>query len=457
MKAKPILYLFISQILFLLSQANAQQNPHWIDSTLSHNELNAIAVGDLDGDGDVDVVSGHDKDIYWHENDGNGHFLPRQEITKQAEYFFVTSIEVADLNSDGKPDIVFSSISYPVAWIENLGVGDFSGINSLLDDKYSGRKIQISDIDNDGKKDIISKPYFIFRNQGNGNFAAPEKVKMPTVDYLYGLYVADFNGDNYDDFAHWAAVDTIVIHINDGNGNFKNYQNVPISDDRFNLAADINHDGIDDFVVYDNKNHKLTWKENTGLPGLGQESLISSPAYHVDDISFCDMDGDGIKDLLLPFNTIGYSPNMGWNVRVGWLKNNGKGDFDRPVFLGDRIHRRTPEEIYAADMDSDGDLDAVVSLASSHFYDGIAWYENQLAENKKLNVFPNPTDGQLTISTVDKMKMIEVFDAYGQELQRLSNIEGKRQILNLTFYATGVYIIKVYAGQDEYSTKVIRR
>lgn len=455
MKIRFSRFLFILFILTLSSQIYAQQDPHWVDSTLTHNALNAIAVGDLDGDGDVDVVSGHDKDIYWHENDGNGHFYPRQEITKQADYFFVTSIEVADLNSDGKPDIVFSSISYPVAWIENFGNGHFSGINSLLDDKYSGRKIQISDIDHDGKKDIISKPYFIFRNQGNGNFAAPEKVKIPTVDFRYGLYIADFNGDNYDDFLYWIT-DTLVIHINDGNGNFMNYQKIAMSY-WFRIATDINQDGINDFVIYDYSNHKLIWKENTGTPGLGQESIIFSPAYHVDCISVCDMDGDGKKDLLLPVNPIGYPPNMGWNVRVGWLKNNGKGDFDQPVFLGDRIHRRTPEEIYPADMDSDGDLDAVVSLPSSHFYDGIAWYENQLAENNELNVFPNPTDGHVTVSTVDEMKKIKVFDVYGQELQRFSNIEGKRQTLNLTFYATGVYIIKVYTGQDELVAKVIRR
>ena len=99
----------------------------------------------------------------------------------------------------------------------------------------------------------------------------------------------------------------------------------------------------------------------------------------------------------------------------------------------------------------------MVSLASSHFYDGIVWYENQLSENKKLNVFPNPTADRVTISTFDEMKMIKVFDAYGQELQRLSNVEGKHQTLNLSFYATGVYIIKVYAGHDELSAKVVRR
>ncbi|MFO8087304.1 MAG: FG-GAP-like repeat-containing protein [Bacteroidales bacterium] len=466
MKAKLILFLFVCQILFVLSQANAQQNPHWIDSTLTHNELNAIAVGDLDGDGDVDVVSGHDNGVYWHENDGNGHFSPRQKITKQAEYSYVTAIEVADLNSDGKPDIVFSSIRYPVAWIKNFGDGHFSGINSLLDGELKGMQILISDIDNDNHKDIIASinrkewPFYkgiiTLRNQGDGNFDNPVQLKMPTEYYFYSLHVADFNGDNYDDI-EYLYDGKMVIHINDGNGIFKNYQKIPISDVRFNLAADINHDGIDDFVFYDYKNHTLSWNENTGLPGLGPENLISSPAYHVDDISFCDMDGDGIKDLLLPFNTIGYSPNMGWNVRVGWLKNDGKGNFDRPVFLGDRIHRRTPEEIYAADMDSDGDLDAVVSLASSHFYDGIVWYENQLAENNKLNVFPNPTDGQVTISTVDEMKMIKVFDAYGQELQRLSDIKGKRQTLNLSLYATGIYIIIVYAGQEELSAKVVRR
>ena len=81
----------------------------------------SVYVSDLDGDGDLDVLSAsylNDK-VTWHENDGQGSFGQPQVITAQTAG--VESVYAADLDGDGDPDVL--SASYrddKVAWYENL-------------------------------------------------------------------------------------------------------------------------------------------------------------------------------------------------------------------------------------------------------------------------------------------------------------------------------------------------
>jgi hypothetical protein len=78
----------------------------------------SLALGDIDGDGDVDAVTCA-KDSYvvaWFENDGKGNFTKRHIHENQAAY----DIRLFDLDEDGDLDVIVAGQnSRNVTWYEN--------------------------------------------------------------------------------------------------------------------------------------------------------------------------------------------------------------------------------------------------------------------------------------------------------------------------------------------------
>ena len=90
-------------------------------STASDYPQSVFAV-DVDGDGDMDVLSASASDdtIAWYENDGSGGFT-RQIISTAADS--AKSVFAADVDGDGDMDVLSaSSLDDKIAWYENLGL-----------------------------------------------------------------------------------------------------------------------------------------------------------------------------------------------------------------------------------------------------------------------------------------------------------------------------------------------
>ncbi len=141
----------------------------------------SIVVADLDGDGDVDVLSGSRRDstFTWFENDG-GSFLERHWIQGQA-----TAIRVADIDGDGDLDVVGSSYDAgQVAWYKNNGDGLF-GAEQILSTETSGLGTAIGDIDGDGDLDVSYDTYddgYVWSENlgGDAPFGTPQSIAMLT-------------------------------------------------------------------------------------------------------------------------------------------------------------------------------------------------------------------------------------------------------------------------------------
>ena len=126
--------------------------PHVIFST-DLSSPSSMYSADLDGDGDVDFLtaSAGDDTIAWYENeDGKGAFGPRLTITANTDE--ARSVYAADLDGDGDMDVLSASRDDDtVAWYENVdGLGSFGRQQVITTAADEPVVVYSTDIDGDG-------------------------------------------------------------------------------------------------------------------------------------------------------------------------------------------------------------------------------------------------------------------------------------------------------------------
>ena len=162
------------------------------------NEYSSVYPADIDGDGDLDVITAAEFSyrIAWYENDGLGNFGGRQTITTKVER--PTSVTAADLDGDGDQDVLSSSFQdYKIAWYENDGQGKFGEQKLISKQAVRTRFATVADLDGDGDQDILSASDRLiawYENDGQGSFG--EQRAVARIDFNSDfIATADFDGD----------------------------------------------------------------------------------------------------------------------------------------------------------------------------------------------------------------------------------------------------------------------
>ncbi|MCP5090822.1 MAG: VCBS repeat-containing protein, partial [Gammaproteobacteria bacterium] len=111
---------------------------------------------DIDGDGDLDVLSADQNtdQIAWYENDGSGSFIATHVVSTNADA--VISVTAADVDGDGDMDILSASFSdNKVAWYENDGAENFTE-HTITTGANGALMVTTVDMDGDGDMDVLS-------------------------------------------------------------------------------------------------------------------------------------------------------------------------------------------------------------------------------------------------------------------------------------------------------------
>ena len=153
---------------------------------------------DLDGDGDMDVLSASQQDdkIAWYENDGSGSFGDQQIITTMARG--ARSVYVSDLDGDGDMDVL--SASYyddKIAWYENEGSGSFGGQQVITNSACWAESVYAVDLEGDGDMDVLSASYSSiawYENDGWGSFD-DQRIITTIAQGTKSVYACDLEGD----------------------------------------------------------------------------------------------------------------------------------------------------------------------------------------------------------------------------------------------------------------------
>src|ERR1700733_6746854 len=220
---------------------------------------NAIAVGDFNGDGKLDLVetcaSGNDQPcnlLLIQSGNGDGTFTLSCETP--LAFAGSQSMAVGDFNGDGQPDVtVINSGANGVNVFLNRG-GCPSAVSAIPATGDGPTSIAPADFNGDGKLDLAvansgSNNVTILLGNGDGTFtaaASPATGMAPN-----SLAVGDFNGDGVPDLAVAnSGSSNVTILLGNGDGTFKAATS-PAADTGSTsvTAADFNGDGKDDLVV----------------------------------------------------------------------------------------------------------------------------------------------------------------------------------------------------------------
>ncbi|MCH7701911.1 MAG: VCBS repeat-containing protein [Planctomycetes bacterium] len=338
----------------------------------------AVFLVDLDRNGRLDVVTASfdDDTIAWYSNDGGDPPSWTQHVVSSSADGAV-SVFAADIDADGDVDVLSaSSNDNRITWHENVGGSPPTWIAQVLNSSAGGASsVMAVDVDRDGDMDVASTQstdgtVVWYENNGAQPPVWTERTVATGLSGVADIAACDINGDGHADFISVAAGATQVNwHENDGSTppSFETWSVAGVSGAvAAVVSADLDRDGDADILIAAFQANEITWFENDGAdrPGWITHTMPTAVAGAA-SVATDDMDGDGDPDILFAArgaNSVGWFANTTIHrIAVYPTEHTVDGD----VFQAD--------ESRWFDMDKDGDLDV---LAVGRNGDFLAWWEN---------------------------------------------------------------------------------
>jgi hypothetical protein len=311
-----------------------------------------VNVGDLNGDGLLDIVLG--KGRHWPLfnrillNDGKGHFSATNLGTAPDRTY---SVALADLDGDGDLDIVVSNDEPDRKLLyKNDGKGHFTEYGTFGEPSWSTRYVTLADLNGDGFPDIVAAnrgpgpqapvPSFVCLNDRTGHF--PGCQPLPT-ESATSIVAADFDGDGaLDLFVPNRDGGQSILLWNDGKGRFPTSTKVGPAAAwiRIGAAGDFDGDGRLDLAIIEERKKASFEIFNRGGRQFGDPVQLPGASRTPYALAVADLNRDKRPDIV-----VGYVESAGsiyfntgksrtfhevpWNDGSGTVYAMAFADFDR--------------------------------------------------------------------------------------------------------------------------------
>ena len=441
---------FIFSLFFLTNFLNLKS----LEYTIPPSSY-SLCSGDLDNDGDNDIVVGHNSEygiISFLYNNGNGEFVLEDTL-----HFFagLRVYEIINLDDDPIPDLI---VHYQNGFdgTQHFAVFYNNDIDTpvIYDTGLTGTSMHYhdkGDLDNDGDIDIVFDFYnaslwCTFYNLGNQEFSEPEFYEHTG----HVIKCEDLDGDNKADVVTQGSETN--IHYSTGNG----FETELLCLDVVNgtmVLEDMDIDGDFDIVLsqlgqprnyfrlYENLGNREFILHDQNIQGSYSEALSA------------DINGDQLIDIINVISPPSFS--VYYNLGNFVLSEN---EFIPTGYLGEYTQKGNLN-----DFDGNGTQDLAIAryiigepnILTVLFNDGTgAFYEepvdittNEISEYNlyQLSCYPNPFQNSTTISFVTtnlhENARIEIYNIKGQKVKQFSDIRDQTSVS--------------WNGTDEFGNRVV--
>lgn len=468
-------------------QFSVAQNPNLTETKIfvGGNSYSSTAVGDINGDGNLDVVITKRTigavEIYY--GDGNFNFPNTQSINVMPNVSLsIRSVEIIDWDLDGDLDLLLANLgntsSRGVHLITNMGLNANNPFNistsvshiltgtSIIDiavGDFTGNSIPELAVCQDLGTFSVSDRFIIYESV---NGALSSIFTKTTIGNPNGLKFVDTDNDG----------DLDVVFSDFQNNRIRRFKNVGTntpSETGFNIDkpvesafADLNGDNIPDHIYITSQGGfqlpKLFYRLTNTDGSLTVDTIISN--FNDDSNGFgvaaSDFDGDGDIDIVANdyintsnnINPVKYFENIGTPTSPTFV--------ERTVpFTGDKSGLR---RILVADFDNDGNDDFLVEDRSSILGQFIIYHDDTLPNTLSINspnimlsvdVYPNPVKDILNIRSTDQITDVKVYDIQGK-LIKVKFVTNSIDVSNLK---SGVYFLQVTSEKGSVAKRFIKQ
>jgi hypothetical protein len=468
----------------------------------------SLVIADFDGDGKPDVATANlnYNSVSLRQGNGAGFFYGTTEIPVGQNPYHIA---LADFNHDGKADFAVANSADDNV---SIRIGNGAGGFTVMPDVPVGLNpvfVAIADFNEDGFDDLATANYMINTvsirfGDGAGNFSG--NLEIPTGLGPYCLNIGNFNGDEHLDFIVTNYFDnTISTHFGDGAGGFVTGNDVSVGSyptgvsigefngDHFMDAIVSNfqdgevsvHLGLVGFPPVDSlvSNSPVCEGHNLELGAYGGENYVwTGPGGFTDSINYIirynvTLADSGIYNVTIEdsghcvanesiFVKVYPNPVVAFFIVTDTFCTGSapvqlNGGFPPGgLFIGDGMYQNwfdpqlfgareyTITYVYSDEHDCS-------AADSEKIWVVICLDAQEIAENKFIDIYPNPSRDEVYIHVSEKDATAYLFSSEGILVRKI-NLPGGSQPVSIEDLSAGLYTLKVFENENVFVGKIVK-